>query len=84
MLLLCNYNTAVFNVAPDGNDDNKGSKSGPFQSLERAKHAASELIAEGAIDEEFRVWLRCGTYFFDQSVFFNADVFKCTFRSAVN
>src|SRR5690554_4278981 len=76
LLSSCNSNSNTFFVAPDGSDDNSGSKSSPFQSIERAKQAVSDLIAEGTTDEEIKVWLRGGIYFFNESVIFTGDEFS--------
>ncbi len=75
VLFSCNSTSNTFFVSPDGNDENSGSESGPFYSLERAKDAVSQLIADGMKDEEIHVYFRGGTYSFDQSVIFNGDEF---------
>ncbi len=71
----CNENSTTFYVAPDGNDENSGSKSSPFSSLERAKQAVSQLIADGVENEDIQVYFRGGTYFFEQSIIFNGEEF---------
>ena len=75
LLNACNNNSFTFYVSPDGNDENSGSKSSPFQSLERSKEAVGQLIADGTENEEIHVYFRGGTYFFNQSVIINGEAF---------
>ncbi len=71
----CNQNSTTFYISPDGNDNNSGAKSSPFLSLERVKIAVSGLIADGMENEEVKVYIRGGTYFFERSVIFSGEEF---------
>jgi hypothetical protein len=71
----CNTNSTAFYVSPDGNDENSGSKSSPFRSLERAKAEVGQLIGDGMENEEVHVYFREGTYFFEKSVVFSGEEF---------
>ncbi len=76
-VLFSSFNTSstVFYVSPDGNNENSGSISKPFQSLERAKAAVSQLISDGMENHEVLVYFREGTYYFEKSVVFNGEEF---------
>ncbi|MHB0960251.1 MAG: right-handed parallel beta-helix repeat-containing protein [Pirellulaceae bacterium] len=58
--LLC---AADFFISPAGNDDNPGSESRPFATLEAARDAARQRKQEGKIpDGGLTIWLRGGDY----------------------
>jgi hypothetical protein len=48
-------------VSPKGNDDNKGTKKSPVQSVQMAKKLAVEILESGK-QKEVTVWLEGGTY----------------------
>ncbi|NOX98265.1 MAG: right-handed parallel beta-helix repeat-containing protein, partial [Verrucomicrobia bacterium] len=58
-----------FFVAVDGNDDQPGSKSAPFASLQRARDAVRKVDRAGG--REIRVWLRAGIYRLEETVVFS-------------
>lgn len=76
LLYACSYNDTAFYVAPSGNDGNPGTKSKPFASLNRAKEAVLNYVREGAENQEFKVYFRGGTYYFDQPTVFSEDEFS--------
>jgi hypothetical protein len=53
---------ADFYVAPAGSDQNDGSESKPFSTLERARDAVRELKRGGLPAGGITVWLRRGDY----------------------
>lgn len=75
LLVSCNEQAGTFYVSPDGSDDNKGTKSKPFASLNKAKDAVLQVIADGTNDQEIFVYFREGVYSFDEAVIFNEDEF---------
>ena len=52
---------AEYYVAPGGRDENPGSKSKPFATLERARDEVRKLVAAG-LKANVTVWIRSGTY----------------------
>ena len=62
--LISNVFASDFYVAINGNDQNPGTKSKPFASLERARDAVRELKSKnGGISEPVTVWIRGGEYY---------------------
>src|SRR5690554_968274 len=72
----CSKSSNNFYVSPDGNDDNSGTQSSPFQSIQKAKEAVLQAISDGANNEEITVYLRGGTYFINESVVINEEEFS--------
>lgn len=60
---------ADFYVAPTGSDDNPGTRTAPFATLERARDAVRELIDAG-LDKNVKVYLRGGTYYLPEGITF--------------
>jgi len=71
----CTKNNTVFYVSSSGNDNNPGTKGKPFLSFSKAKEAVAMIIADGTENKEIYVYLRGGTYFFDQSVVLKSEEF---------
>ncbi len=71
----CSKESNTLYISPTGNDENSGTVNNPFLSMERAKEAISQLIADGVENKEIQVYFRGGTYFFDKSVVFSSDEF---------
>ncbi len=64
LLLICTVSRAAdLYVAPDGNDQNQGTKTAPLKTLEAARNAIRKLKTDKqkSIDG-MTVWLRGGTY----------------------
>jgi len=74
LLSSCNRSDTFF-VSPGGDDENSGSRSKPFRTLEKAKAAVAGLIAGGMENGEIHVYFRGGTYFFKESVVFKGEEF---------
>ena len=72
----CSFNDSAIFVSPTGDDKNPGTKNKPFLSINRAKEAVIEAISEGAENEEIKVYIRGGTYYFDQTAIFNEEEFS--------
>jgi hypothetical protein len=64
-----NAEAADFYIAPDGDDDNPGTKEAPFATLSRARDAVRRLAAQG-LDRNVRVLLRGGVYELPEPVVF--------------
>jgi len=58
---------AEFYVSPNGNDDNVGTLSEPFFSLQRAKDAARTAV------KPVTIYLRGGTYYMDSALFLGPE-----------
>ncbi len=58
--------TSVFYVAPDGNDENPGTKEAPFTTLQRAQEAIRNLKKQDEIEQSATVYLRGGYYFLEK------------------
>ena len=61
-----------FYVAPDGHDDQPGTKREPFATLLGARNAVRKLIARG-LTGDVTVWLRDGMYRITEPVIFGPD-----------
>jgi hypothetical protein len=61
-----------FYVAPSGRDDNPGSKSKPFATLQRARDEVRKLVAEG-LKTNVTVWIRAGTYTLRDTLVFGPE-----------
>lgn len=61
--------TAVFHVAPQGDDRNDGSEGHPFATLARAQRAVRQVERRGPI----QVWLDAGTWYLDEPLTFEAQ-----------
>ncbi len=72
----CSMDKNIYYLSPSGNDKNEGTESKPFKSLEKAKEVIGQLIADGLENQEIKVYLRGGTYFFDKSVVFGEEFGK--------
>ncbi|TDE02779.1 right-handed parallel beta-helix repeat-containing protein [Jiangella asiatica] len=59
-------------VSPDGDDAAPGTRDQPFRTLERARDAVRELIADG-MTADVTVVLREGTYYLDESLRLNEN-----------
>lgn len=57
-----------FHVAPDGSDDQPGSKSEPFATLERARDEIRKRKQQGSLAGPVTVLVRGGTYHFAKSL----------------
>lgn len=65
---------ADFFVAPDGNDENPGTKEAPFATLLRAQQAVRALkLQTGGLDSRVTVWLRSGDYIIHQTLTFSSE-----------
>lgn len=63
LLTLCSFANADFYVAPNGNDENPGTKSKPFATLERARDAIRVLKESAGLPSGgITVWIRGGDY----------------------
>lgn len=69
----CSYNDSTFFVSPSGDDNNPGTKNKPFLTINKAKEAVIKTISEGAENEEIKVYIRGGTYYFDQTTIFKEE-----------
>jgi len=74
--------TGEFYVAPDGNDDNAGTKAKPFATLERARDAVRAAREAGAEVAVATVWLRSGNYFLSETFRLDDRDSGMTFRAA--
>jgi len=61
----------VFYVAPDGSDQNPGSKDKPFATLKRARNAVRE--AKKTTNEPITVFVRGGVYYQSEPIVFTAE-----------
>jgi len=61
-----------FYVSPGGSDDNPGSRSKPFLTIERAQEAVRTVLA-GETSGDISVWLADGTYFISSPLTFDAN-----------
>lgn len=64
LLLLTTLNPfthADFHVAKNGNDQNPGTKSAPFSTIQQAQTAVRQIIATG-LQADLTIWIREGTY----------------------
>lgn len=66
---------AGFYVSPKGLDDNPGTRSQPFATLERARQAAEKVFQENR-DENCTVWLAGGKYEIREPLAFEASGMK--------
>ncbi len=62
-----------FFVSPSGNDENEGSKEKPFKTILKAKNTVRELIKEGKMESDIKVFLRGGTYHLDETLLFTEE-----------
>jgi len=71
----CEQPRSTFFVSPDGNDQNPGSETRPFASLERARDAIRAYKAQhkNLPEEGFTVYLREGSYPLDASFILDAQ-----------
>ena len=65
------HDSNTFYVAPDGNDQNPGTKEYPFKTLERARQAASSIREKA--NEDIVVYLRGGNHYLTQPLELGVD-----------
>ena len=70
--LITGCSETVFYVSPAGNDQNPGTRSQPFLTIERAKEAVRNELA-GEVPGDITVWLADGTYFLSSPLRFDAN-----------
>ncbi|MGM0620631.1 MAG: right-handed parallel beta-helix repeat-containing protein [Bacteroidota bacterium] len=79
LVLLSFFSQSVFSiefyVAPDGNDENSGTRQRPFQTVARAVTAAQEFFQQNKNDECF-IWLYPGNYFITNPLELNSAKLK--------
>ena len=65
------YDSNTFYVAPDGDDQNPGTKEYPFKTLERARQVVSSIREK--INEDIVVYLRGGNHYLTQPLELGVD-----------
>jgi hypothetical protein len=74
-LSACSSNNATFYVSPSGDDNNPGTQSNPFASLNRAKEAVLERVKDETENNDIIVYFMEGTYHFDETTVFSETEF---------
>jgi hypothetical protein len=69
----CGGNGARFHVAPDGRDDNSGTRDQPFATLERARDAVRELKGAGTADKPVTVLIHGGIHVLRETLVFTPE-----------
>lgn len=75
-LFSCSPEVREFHVAPEGNDNNEGSSEHPFATLEKAKEAALNALAESS--GEVTIYLQPGRHQLTQPLVFESTSFPDT------
>jgi hypothetical protein len=79
-------NRTVFYVAPDGRDNNPGTKDRPFTTPARAQDAVRILVGPG-LDRDIIVYFRAGSYFLSEPLVLDSrdsgtETFRITYAAA--
>jgi hypothetical protein len=74
-IMACSSVPQEFYVSPDGNDQNPGTQSLPFASIEKAKRTVVEIITRDHPDD-ITIWLESGIHKISEPIVFDSDAFS--------